>query len=425
MAIKQLGHRVYDAPLVALAKPGTDRRIIEADIQKLGAQLRFQSVHDRLSIHDPQRTQQLQSLRELTPKTTKLLRSVLDSGGAQAWKHYPRRVLFARVGWMTYYAGPQTGDEKPIGGGGNNRKNVGHEIFNFKDFGGKLYGFVRAADRRINLERIDPTNKEDSLSDVLVVFVAKQRIVGWYRAATVHQTEVRFPSDVSNEIRKRLKQAKTKNFKLERHSFECPINDAVLLPTHERTHEIPGAITGGFGQYNVCYPYQNSGKRKAAPWINEAVSYVLSYDKENLLKNPNADNESEEAATMSQEQAAGFQSDPAIRRAVEKFAMAKARSTLVARGYKNLRDTSKSKPYDYTCDRREKNFFVEVKGTQTIGKTLILTRGEVKHVTSHADQCILVLVHSVNVSSNGRIQVSKGKTEVKESWTLRLAGGCK
>src|SRR5258707_217082 len=45
-AIKQLGDRVYDAPLVALADLGSDRAIIEADIRKLASQLRFQSHHD-------------------------------------------------------------------------------------------------------------------------------------------------------------------------------------------------------------------------------------------------------------------------------------------------------------------------------------------------------------------------------------------
>jgi hypothetical protein len=150
-----------------------------------------------------------------------------------------------------------------------------------------------------------------------------------------------------------------------------------------------------------------------------SVSYVLSYDKENLLNNPNADNESEEAATMSQEQAAGFQSNPAIRRAVEEFAMSKAKFALVAMGYKGFTRTAESKPYDYTCERDGKGFFVEVKGTQTPGKTLILTRGEVRHVTSHTKQSILVLVHSVNVSGKQTIRVSGGIAEVKESWRLR------
>jgi hypothetical protein len=54
-----------------------------------------------------------------------------------------------------------------------------------------------------------------------------------------------------------------------------------------------------------------------------------------------------------------------------------------------------------------------------------LTSGEVNHITSHTDRCILVLVHSVKVSandsSNGTVRVSGGTTEVKESWTLRPA----
>lgn len=30
-------------------------------------------------------------------------------------------VLFARIGWMRWYKGPQTGDEKPVGGGKYNK----------------------------------------------------------------------------------------------------------------------------------------------------------------------------------------------------------------------------------------------------------------------------------------------------------------
>src|ERR1700687_1510997 len=142
--------RVYDAPLVALAKLGTEQDIIEVDVQAAASQLRFESSHDRLSLTDSQRTngKQLQMLRELTPKTASLLQTALKSHGGTRTptnaESHSRRVLFARVGWMTHYSGPQTGDEKPIGGGENNKKNIGHEVFNFADFGGRLYGFVRA-----------------------------------------------------------------------------------------------------------------------------------------------------------------------------------------------------------------------------------------------------------------------------------------
>ncbi len=296
-AVKELGNRVYDAPLVALAEPGTEQDIIEAEIQELAPRLRFISSHDRLALAEPDRTdgKQLQRLRELTPETSGLLQSMLDSARKSA-KAFPRRALFARVGWMIYYAGPQIGDEKPIGGGSNNRKNIGHEVFNFANFGGRLYGYVRASEGRLQLKRIDPAiGDEDGMDDVLVIFVAKQKIIGWYGAATVHGTGVGFSSTVATEIRKRLKDAGTKNFKLERYRLECPFESAVLLPRHERTHEIPGSVKGGFGQSNVCYTHENSGRRKSAPWISEAVSYVLNYDKQNLLKNPNAENESEES----------------------------------------------------------------------------------------------------------------------------------
>jgi Domain of unknown function (DUF3883) len=213
-----------------------------------------------------------------------------------------------------------------------------------------------------------------------------------------------------------LKRVNTKGFSIERCSFECPVESAVLLPKNERTHEIPGAIKGGFGQSNICYAYENDGNRKSAGWINDAVSYALNYGKENLLKNRIGDNESEEAATVSQEQAAGFQSNPAIRRAVEKFAMSKAHSALVAMGYTNLTDTSKLRPYDFTCEKDGKTFYAEVKGTQTTGAALILTRGEVEHINGHPDDCILALVHSVTVSV--KETVSGGEVRITESWTL-------
>ena len=77
-AVEQLGDRVYEAQLVALAEPGTEHDIMEADIQRLASQLRFESSHDRL---DPERNvgQQLQSLRELADGSIQKLQAALDS----------------------------------------------------------------------------------------------------------------------------------------------------------------------------------------------------------------------------------------------------------------------------------------------------------------------------------------------------------
>jgi hypothetical protein len=55
----------------------------------------------------------------------------------------PRRVLFARIGWMKFYGGPVPGDERPIGGGGYNKSEVGHELYNFQETDGHLYGYFQ------------------------------------------------------------------------------------------------------------------------------------------------------------------------------------------------------------------------------------------------------------------------------------------
>lgn len=60
-----------------------------------------------------------------------------------------------------------------------------------------------------------------------------------------------------------------------------------------------------------------------------------------------------------------------------------------------------------------------MKGTQTRGKTVILTNGEVKHVNSSHDASILVLVHSVQVTGKKNVHVSGGTADIRELWQLR------
>ena len=96
---------------------------------------------------------------------------------------------------MNYYAGTQSGDIRPIGGGSYNETNYGLEISNFKSKRGQLYGYVRTNWNAIglNLSRIDPSVSGCSeVNDVLVVFIAThpvkggQWVVGWYTDATVY-----------------------------------------------------------------------------------------------------------------------------------------------------------------------------------------------------------------------------------------------
>lgn len=150
--------------------------------------------------------------------------------------------------------------------------------------------------------------------------------------------------------------------------------------------------------------------------MKKAIEYVLSYDKSNLLDAAYSEANSEEAATIAQEQAAGFQSDPQIRKAIEEHAMKEARKVLEERDFSKFENTSATKPYDFTCWRRAKKFFIEVKGTQTLGKSVVLTKNEVRHVKSNPGDCVLVIVHSVKIT--GKKTATAGIPVVTEEWDL-------
>lgn len=121
------------------------------------------------------------------------------SPSEQARWNMSERVLFARVGMMSYYRGPQAGDERPVGGGRYNRTNIGHEAWNFDLRDGWYYGYVRSGsrDEGVRLDRIDAAAAHsDELDGVTIIFFAPkagggQVVVGWYRRAIVYRAAQR------------------------------------------------------------------------------------------------------------------------------------------------------------------------------------------------------------------------------------------
>ncbi|MCI9281276.1 MAG: hypothetical protein HFI49_03365, partial [Bacilli bacterium] len=78
-------------------------------------------------------------------------------------------ILFCRIGWMANYSGDIKND--PIKNGGSyNLKNVGYEVYNFKNFGGKYYGFIEPEYNGITffllaLSEFDKNNEAQSTKD--------------------------------------------------------------------------------------------------------------------------------------------------------------------------------------------------------------------------------------------------------------------
>ena len=76
----------------------------------------------------------------------------------------------------------------------------------------------------------------------------------------------------------------------------------------------------------------------------------------------------------------------------------------------------KGRPYDLRCTRKKELLYVEVKGTQTNGKSIILTAGEVAFARDHKGQMALLLLHSISVSEDRKL--SNGETYPVMPWDV-------
>jgi hypothetical protein len=338
-----------------------------------------------------------------------------------------KRVLFARVGYMKYYAGRQEGDERPRSGGSYNVDHVGHELYNFKSAYGFLYGHFtpytpRGENKRasLNLRRIDPTAEySDSLDDVLIVFFSRsdakgQVIVGWYNNATLFREYQKPTKKMLREDYRFIARAKSE--------------DTVLLPERCRVHAIPTGA-GASGRANVVYPRNNDGSTRdfnSGPsyWIGRAIAFIESYDGPNLLSDRLANIEDQVATVVENEESArsgqGFSITAEIRKKIEDHAVKRATAYYQRKRYKvNL--VKGGKPYDLECRKGKKVLRVEVKGTQTDGESIILTANEVAN--ARRNPTALFVLHSIKCEKKGKSAVpSGGKKHVLDPWHIETHG---
>lgn len=337
-------------------------------------------------------------------------------------KQITKRVLFARVGWMRWYKGVQADDPRPIGGGAYNETELGHEAFNFLPLENRYLGYFQpqlqpqerqaANPSSIHLERIEPAFAGSKLEHVLVIFVARnpdeggQYIVGWYRDATVYRYEQ--PSS--------LKAREEIGYFLETAAVD---DRGMLLPLGRRTFQIPGTVKGGFGQANICYTHDDHGNLKNnSAWMVDAVEFAESYKHENAAINPESatDQDIADVVEASIEGGAGYQSNPLIRKAIEKYAMDWAERQLHEKKLKP-KDKHKTESYDFLCSSRGKDLFVEVKGTQSDGTCISLTPNEVAHAKKYPNSALFI-VYGVTVKDGSRPIVTGGNELFLMPWDI-------
>ena len=157
-------------------------------------------------------------------------------------------------------------------GGKYNQHSIGHEVCNFSNNAGTLYGYVQPTGQ-IKIEKLGARRKDDSVSGITVVWTAGPEsggtvVVGWYNDATVFRE-----AQVIQKPSKIQKRNGVSTFRI-----KAPADKAVLLPVEQRELMIPRAVKGGIGQSNVWFADKEESKEivsRVASLINDGVTPAL------------------------------------------------------------------------------------------------------------------------------------------------------
>ena len=273
------------------------------------------------------------------------------------------KILFANIGWMTYYQGNTKTDYIKGGGSWNNARK--HEVYNFMPVNGCCYGYVQPAGngKYISLRRIDKKCRGDVLDDVLVVWMApfqgngSRFIVGWYEHATVYQY---CQNDTSG---------KRGGFG---YFIRAKVSDCTLLPVIDRTFLVPKK-TNFSGQANVWYADKNIPE--VLKYRQDVLNYVIRY-------NPKQPSQGNKAAKKV---------DTNTKKKVEISAIKYVTDYYKSYGYLVTSVEKENKGWDLEAERGDLTLLLEVKGLASDEISIRITENEYKKLTNKTN-CYLCIV---------------------------------
>jgi hypothetical protein len=181
------------------------------------------------------------------------------------------RLVFFNTGWMVHYRG--LGNDTIFGGGKHvDSQGWGHEMFNFKSFNGKLYGFVQPKlDKKygnpsiIKIEKIGAQEGDKTVTGVTIVWTARDPynggtyIIGWYKNATIYRHYQTSPSFSNRRYR---------NYSMGYYSV-AKAKDCRLLPIDERLVKVQRQKKNWMGESNVWYAEHN------AEFVSTVKDYIF------------------------------------------------------------------------------------------------------------------------------------------------------
>jgi len=186
------------------------------------------------------------------------------------------KILFCNIVWMKEYQGITDSDKSKYCGEYVSEQTAGADIFNFSEYNGKCYGYVRNEGDIILPDHLAgnftaTSDKDSAAGGVLVVWCAFKdkntaRIVGWYKNALFYREEQYQPSFTNPE------------YELD-YFFEARSGDCYLLPEGQRTFKIERAAKAGkgkgFGRSDIWFADSPYALNELIP---EVVKYIESYD---------------------------------------------------------------------------------------------------------------------------------------------------
>ena len=143
------------------------------------------------------------------------------------------KIVFFKIGWMEHYKGISKSDKISSGAKYINENKFGHEIFNFYEYNGNVYGYFQVKGK-IALKNFGVSKSDNKIENVTVIWTAARKnggvyIIVWYSNATIYR-------EVQEDRNLLYRKYKRSVFG---YNVIAKSNDVKLLAVDERTFEIP------------------------------------------------------------------------------------------------------------------------------------------------------------------------------------------
>ena len=285
---------------------------------------------------------------------------------------FSEKMIFFRVGWMVDYRGLESEDKIAGGGAFVEEHGYGHEIFNFQDCNGTVYGYVQpGGGSKLDISRLEDTSKETCVDDVLVVWVAKSEkldsnvVVGWYKHATLYREAQKPPPHANRDY----------NGEVFDYYAKSATANATLLPVDERLCKIPPKEKGGMGQANVWYAdkrdQHSEVRRSVLDFISKRVVHPAKQERNGIEPK---------------------QADPLLRQRVERAAVEVTVDYYKGLGYTVDSVENDNVGWDLEAVYEGSKLLIEVKGLSGSDLSVELTPNEYEQMNLNCDSYRLCVV---------------------------------